>query len=65
MILNYLYRWCDGNGGGLVIANSKEEAKEKLVKKYGAKRDADKFIIWSWTNDEYYDEENPHVLDIY
>lgn len=64
--LTNLYRWCDPYGGGLVIASSKEEAKEKLIKKYtGADRDFDRLIIWHWTNDDYFDEENPDVLDIY
>lgn len=60
-----LYRWCDDYGGGLVIASSKEDAKEKLIKKYKAERDPDKYIIWLWTNDDYFDKDNEDVLDIY
>lgn len=61
--LNKLYRWCDDHGGGLVIAFSKEKARAKLKKKYGNKRKD--FIIWLWTNDEYYDKDNQDVFDIY
>lgn len=61
--LNNLYRWCDAYGGGLVIANSLEDAEDKLVKKYGEERKD--FIIWELTNDDYYDDEHPDVFDIY
>lgn len=60
-----LYRWCDDYGGGIVIADSLLDAKEKLAKMFGEDRDADKTIIWPWHLDDYYDEENPDVLDIY
>lgn len=61
--LNKVYRWCDDYGGGLVIAISKERARAKLAKKYGNERKD--FIIWLWTNDEYYDKDNQDVFDIY
>lgn len=60
-----LYRWCDDYGGGIVIADSKIEAREKLIKYLSEERDPDKLIIWSWTNDDYFDKENPDVLDVY
>lgn len=63
--LNNLYRWCDDYGGGLVIANSLIEAKEKLEKMFGEERDIEKVIIWTWRLDDYFDKENPDVLDIY
>lgn len=63
--LNNLYRWCDDYGGGIVIADSRTEAQEKLEKMFGEDRDTDKLIIWPWHLDDYYDEENPDVLDIY
>jgi hypothetical protein len=63
--LNNLYRWSDAYGGGIVIADSLLDAQEKLKKTLGEDRDADKLIIWPWHSDDYYDEENPDVLDIY
>lgn len=57
-----LYRWCDDYGGGLVIAGSVEEAREKLIKAYPDRRS---FLIWLWIDDDYFDKENPDVLDIY
>lgn len=63
--LSNLYRWCDAYGGGIVIANSLIEAQEKLEKAFGKERNADEVIIWSWHLDDYFDEKNPDVLDIY
>lgn len=63
--LDNLYRWCDDYGGGIVIANSILEAQEKLTKAFGEERDADKVIIWPCRLDDYFDAENPDVLDIY
>lgn len=63
--LENLYRWCDDYGGGIVIAESKEDALMKLITKYGNDRNFEKVIIWSWANDDYFDEKNPDVLDIY
>ena len=60
---NNLYRWCDAHGGGIVVASSLEEATEKLTKKYGDERG--EYIVWPWANDDYFDEENPDVLDVY
>ena len=63
--LDNLYRWCDDYGGGLVIADSLIEAQEKLDKMFGEDRDVNKVIIWPWHLDDYFDKENPDVLDIY
>lgn len=63
--LTNLYRWCDPYGGGLVIANSAEEAKDKVAKMLSEERLVQGLIIWPWLNDDYYDEENPDVFDIY
>ena len=60
-----LWRWCDDYGGGLVIAETKDEAKEKLEKMYGENRNVENVVLWRWTSDDYYDEQNPDVLDIY
>lgn len=61
--LENLYRWCGGCGGGIVIAESEEDALNKLIKKYG--RFMENFVIWPWTIDDYFDDENKDVLDIY
>ena len=63
--LDNLYRWCDDYGGGIVIADSLTEAQAKLEKMFREERDIDKVIIWPWRLDDYFDEENPDVLDIY
>lgn len=63
--LENLYRWCDNYGGGIVIAESVVEAQEKVVKYLDEERDPNKLIIWPWHLDDYYDEENPDVLDVY
>lgn len=61
-----VYRWCDDYGGGLVVAESIEDASEKLQKKYKAMGERNgEFTIWLWENDDYYDEDNPFVYDIY
>jgi hypothetical protein len=65
MILDKIYRWCDPYGGGLIIAESFEDAQYKLTKMLGSSRLIDEVIIWPWLNDDYFDEENPDVFDIY
>lgn len=60
-----LYRWCDDYGGGIVIADSIEDASKKLENFLSEERSIDKVIVWPWHLDDYYDEENPDVLDIY
>lgn len=61
--LDNLYRWCDNYGGGIVIASSVEDACEKLQKKH--KEERGPYTIWRWKMDDYYDEDNVDVLDIY
>ena len=63
-LTKYMYRWCDDIGGGLVFAASVEEAHRKLAKKYDADARG-KLKIWPWEDDDYYDEKNIDVLDIY
>ena len=58
--LEKLWRWSDDNGGGIVKARTVEEAKLKLSR-YGRKD----CKIWPWLNDDYYDEKNPDVFNIY
>lgn len=62
--LDKLYRWCDDYGGGLLIADSIEDAIAKLDKKF-KDEPRTKFLVWLWKNDDYYDTDNPGVLDIY
>lgn len=63
--LNNLYRWCDAYGGGIVVANSLLEAQEKIERALSEERDPNEVIIWPWHLDDYFDEENPEVIDIY
>lgn len=58
--LEKLWRWNDDNGGGIVKARTIEEAELKLSR-YGRKN----CKIWLWLKDDYYDEKNPDVFDIY
>ena len=60
-----VWRWSDSYGGGLVIADSMNEAREKLERMFGEDRDAKQTIIWPWVKDDYFDKDNPDVLDIY
>lgn len=53
-----------GGSGGLVAADTKEEAARKLAEKYGL-IEAASAKIWSWDRDDYYDEKNPDVFNIY
>lgn len=62
---NNLYRWCDDYGGGIVIATSRAEAQEKLIAYLSEERDPNNLIIWPWHLDDYFDEENLDVLDVY
>jgi len=57
------YTYCGGNGG-LVIADTKEEAARRLAEKYGF-LEASQAQIWSWDYDDYYDGEYPNILNIY
>ena len=65
--LSNLYRWCDAYGGGIVIANSLLEAQEKIEKmlEKDEERDPNDVIVWAWCIDDYFDKENPDVIDIY
>lgn len=60
------YRWNRNDnlsGGGLVLAENIEDAREKLAKKYSV--NSDNFGIWPWENDDYYDKDNVDIFDIY
>lgn len=68
MLTEFAYRWCQHDtkldGGGIVFAPSEEDALRFLVKKYGDKV-TDDMKVWSWTSDDFYDDNNRMVLDIY
>ena len=52
--------------GGIVMADSKDDAFEKLRSKYGAKlllhRET---LVWKATDDDYYDPDCPDVYECY
>lgn len=61
-----VYRWSSDLSGGIVIATSMDDALNKLEKKYADVREKIRdFAIWLWEDDDYYDEANPDVFDIY
>ncbi len=57
------YTYCGGSGG-LVIADTKEEALAKLQKKYGVENMGES-QVWPWELDDYFDIGNPDVLNMY
>lgn len=63
--LDEVWRWFNNEygGGGIVIADSEYEAREKLAQKYGLA--GDKFIVWLWIKDMYFDKNTPDIFDIY
>lgn len=61
MFANNFWRYSFGGGGGIVIATTEEEAREKIKRKYNI----DDFVIWNMTDDDFYDDENPDVFDLY
>ena len=64
MNVKNLYRYSinEGDFGGVVIANSLDEATEKVKKKYG---NAEEIAVWEFLNDDYYDRENKDVVECY
>ena len=54
-----------GEYGGLVFASSKENATEKILKKYGEKYKEFYLDIWEWENDDYFDKNNLDVFELY
>ena len=64
MSVKNLYRYSinEGGFGGIVIANTLDEAVEKVRKKYGS---ANEIAVWEFLNDDYYDEENKDVVECY
>lgn len=60
---NLIWRYSIGYGnyGGIVIAKNMSEATEKVSKKYNTKD----YCVWAMKIDDYFDEENPDVLECY
>lgn len=58
----YRYSINAGGFGGIVIANSLDEATEKVKNKY---RNAEEIAVWKFLNDDYYDEDNRDVVECY
>lgn len=59
-----------GNYGGIVVADSKEDAKEKVLSAYGdwyadLENLKENIEIWNAESDESYNECYPDVLEIY
>ena len=50
--------------GGIAIANSKEEAENKIKKMY-LDYDHDELVVWEAMLDDDYKEEFPDVLEVY
>lgn len=64
-MLNKLWRYSIniGEHGGIVLADTVEEAEAKVRMKYD---DLHPYIIvWKMEDDEYYDPNNPDVFDCY
>ncbi len=55
--------YCGGDGG-LLIADAKRSAVEKLEKKYG-KENISSAEIWPWELDDHYDPKDSDVLNVY
>ncbi len=70
MNIKNLYRYSinEGDFGGIVIANTLDEATEKVRKKYGNMNkygNANEIVVWEFLNDDYYDSENKDVVECY
>ena len=51
----------DGEYGGIVFASNEEQARKKIIKKYNRSD----FLVWVWENDDYFDENNLDVFEVY
>lgn len=58
-----IWRYTINNGeiGGIVYADTMEEAEDKVRKKYPNKE----INVWRMINDDYFDTENPDVWECY
>lgn len=59
----------EGEAGGIVIANNKEEAERKVKEMYedydGSEDIENVIIVWKALLDDYYSKDYPDVLEIY
>ena len=59
----------EGEAGGIVIANTKEEAEKKVKEMYedydGSENAEDEVTVWKATLDDEYSKDYPDVLEIY
>ena len=56
-----MWRYTNYDSGGIVFAETEEEAHKKLKAKY----EKDNFEVWDWLNDDYYDSDHSDVIDCY
>lgn len=64
-MLDKLWRYSINTGehGGIVIADTLDEANQKVRKAYEI--EDDELLIWKMEDDDFFDKENPDVLDCY
>lgn len=57
----------EGDAGGIVIAENKDEAYEKVFNKYKNfnRNEKAEIIIWKAKDDDYYDKDYEDVLERY
>ena len=70
--MNNIWRYVieDGGAGGIVIANSEQDAKDKLITAYtkhgyGEDFDFSEMIVWMANNDDGYMSDCLDVLECY
>lgn len=66
----YIWRYTinEGECGGIVFADTKENAENKIKAKYKNKFSSDPdtdLIVWRMKDDDFFDPENPDVLECY
>ena len=63
----YRYSINEGDVGGIVFADNKETAEQKVKAKYKDRFNfrSDELLVWDVHQDDYYDMENPEVLECY
>jgi len=65
-MMKYIWRYYFRTecSGGIVIADSKEEAEIKIKKMY-LEYDHDELVVWEAMLDDDYKEEFPDILEVY
>ena len=63
-VIEKIWRYSINTGeyGGIVIADSLEDAESKVRHKYPNK---EKICVWKMIDDDYFDEKNPDVWECY